>query len=180
MKQKFHTEISLLDIQIQSLKDTIDAAVVKKGEDGYYEALVSAKETYDTAVAGFEYPTLRNYVSNYWELMDALEEEENQSAQKVVDLINAIGEVTLESEDAIQEVREAYEALSAEQKEKVTNYATLVKARETYEKMKEAYHAFITGKPAVKAEALSYHSVKISWEPYEDTKSYYVYRKTKG
>ena len=230
--------------QIQSLKDTIDAAVAKKGEDGYYEALVSAKETYDTAVAGFEDPTLRNYVSNYWELMDALEEEENQSAQKVVDLIDAIGEVTLESEGAIQEAREAYEALSAEQKEKVTNYEkltaaekaleelkdaqakeeiqevmdkidaigevtldsekaiaeaekayealsekdqklvtnyeTLVKARETYEQMKEAYQAFITGKPAVKAEALSYHSVKISWEPYEDTKSYYVYRKTKG
>ena len=166
--------------QIQSLKDTIDAAVAKKGEDGYYEALVSAKETYDTAVAGFEDPTLRNYVSNYWELMDALEEEENQSAQKVVDLIDAIGEVTLDSEKAIAEAEKAYEALSEKDQKLVTNYETLVKARETYEQMKEAYQAFITGKPAVKAEALSYHSVKISWEPYEDTKSYYVYRKTKG
>ena len=88
--------------------------------------------------------------------------------------------MTLDSEKAIAEAEKAYEALSEKDQKLVTNYETLVKARETYEQMKEAYQAFITGKPAVKAEALSYHSVKISWEPYEDTKSYYVYRKTKG
>lgn len=171
--------------QIQSLKDTIDAAVAKKGEDGYYEALVSAKETYDTAVAGFEDPTLRNYVSNYWELMDALEEEENQSAQKVVDLIDAIGEVTLESEKAIQEAREAYDALSEDQKKEVTNYEKLAEAEKNLEALKQeeqrkAYEAFISGKPEVKTEAVSYDSIRITWEPYANAKSYYVYRKVKG
>lgn len=173
--------------QIQSLKDTIDKAVAKKGEDGYYEALLSAKETYDTAVAGFEDGTMCNYISNYWELMDALEaaEEEqegqtNEAVKKVTDLIDAIGEVTLDSEAAIQAAWDAYQALTLQQQELVENYQTLADARETYEELVNSYEAFTTGVPQVKAEALAYNTVKVTWEPYENSKSYYVYRKTAG
>ena len=62
--------------QIQFVKDTIDAALAKEGEDDYYEALAAAKQTYEDAVAGFEDPTLRSYITNYWELMDAIPDEE--------------------------------------------------------------------------------------------------------
>lgn len=48
----------------------------------------------------------------------------------VMDMIDAIGEVTLDSEQAITAVRNAYDALSDGQKESVTNYADLQKAEE--------------------------------------------------
>ena len=230
--------------QIQALKDTIDKAVAKKGQEGYYEALCSAKETYDREVAGFEDPTLRNYISNYWELMDALEAEESQGVKQVINLIDGIGTVTLKSEAAIQAAREAYDALDETQQGQVTNYETLVQAeqtlrelkeeqssqeiqqvtklidgigavtlesesaivqaeqayqnlseaqqklvanyetlvaaRETYDSLKDAYDAFCGGKPEVKAQSTAYNSIRVTWEPYENAKSYYVYRKTAG
>ncbi|MCQ2554195.1 MAG: cadherin-like beta sandwich domain-containing protein [Clostridia bacterium] len=49
----------------------------------------------------------------------------------VENLIKKIGEVTLESEQAIEDARKAYEALSDESKAKVSNYETLLQAEET-------------------------------------------------
>ncbi len=54
-------------------------------------------------------------------------------AREVIRLINAIGTVTRESGDAIEAAEEAYAALTAEQKEEVSNYQTLTAARETYD-----------------------------------------------
>ena len=51
--------------------------------------------------------------------------------QEVEDLIEAIGEVTLESEEAINAAREAYDALTEEQKALVSNYDILVEAEKT-------------------------------------------------
>lgn len=113
--------------QIQSVKDTIDAALEKEGGDDYYEALAAAKQTYDDAVAGFEDPTLRSYITNYWELMDAIPDEEDRAAE-VIQKIDAIGTVTLESEAAIKEAREAYDALTEEEQALVTNSQTLADA----------------------------------------------------
>lgn len=51
----------------------------------------------------------------------------------VIALIDDIGEITLESESAIIEAEDAYNALNDKQKSKVTNYDTLVMARNEYE-----------------------------------------------
>lgn len=51
-----------------------------------------------------------------------------RTPEEVVKLIDGIGEVTLEKQDAINEARQAYELLSASEKEKVTNYQTLLEA----------------------------------------------------
>lgn len=51
--------------------------------------------------------------------------------ESAMGLITAIGEVTLDSEDAIKLARAAYNKLTAEQKEKVTNYAALTNAEST-------------------------------------------------
>lgn len=48
-------------------------------------------------------------------------------------LINSIGEVTLESESAIQMAEEAYANLPEEEKSDVDNYSTLIEARITYD-----------------------------------------------
>ena len=56
----------------------------------------------------------------------AKQEALKTKAQPVIDAIAAIGEVTLDSEEAITAARSAYEALEAEVKEKVTNLSDLV------------------------------------------------------
>lgn len=168
--------------QIQSVKDTIDAALAKKGQDGYYEALAAAKQTYDEAVAGFEDATLRNYITNYWELVDALADQDDRSAE-VTAQIDAIGTVTLQSEAAVRAAREAYDKLTDSEKERVTNYQVLEdaeKALADLQKAEQEKAAFASGKPSVKTQSAGYNSVKISWNAYENTDSYLVYRKTKG
>ena len=54
------------------------------------------------------------------------------TAQTVTEKINAIGEVTLESEEKITEARTAYDALTEEAKALVNNYQTLLNAEIQY------------------------------------------------
>ncbi len=51
---------------------------------------------------------------------------------KTIETINSLGTITLDSEDAILEAERLYEQLDASQKNKVTNYQTLIDARNTY------------------------------------------------
>ena len=62
--------------------------------------------------------------------------EDSEPAQIVMELIDEIGEVELtdECERKILDAEEAYEMLTAAQQKKVTNYKTLLKARQTYDK----------------------------------------------
>lgn len=60
------------------------------------------------------------------------------SADAVIAAIDAIGAVTLDSEDAIANARNAYEALSEDQKALVTNYGTLVEAEEALSQLKNS------------------------------------------
>lgn len=62
----------------------------------------------------------------------------DEEAQAVVDSINAIGEVTLDSEPAIQQARKAYNALSEEQRTFVDNYAILEEAATSYDELVKA------------------------------------------
>ena len=68
----------------------------------------------------------------------------------VMDLINQIGQVTLDSGDAIEAAREAYEALSPEDQAKVENYMDLLMAEHDYAILKAEYATLL----AVKANAL--------------------------
>ena len=62
-------------------------------------------------------------------------ETNRNEAQKVIDLIDAIGEVTLSSGPAITRAENAYNALTADQKILVTNYSKLTAARSKYEQL---------------------------------------------
>lgn len=59
------------------------------------------------------------------------------AAKTVAGLIDAISTVTLDSKTAIEAARAAYDALTAEQKALVTNYATLTAAEERLEVLKD-------------------------------------------
>ena len=61
---------------------------------------------------------------------------QKQDAETVMGLINGIGEVTLDSESAITNARNLYEALSDQAKTYVTNYDTLVAAEQTLAQLK--------------------------------------------
>ena len=64
------------------------------------------------------------------------QEEKDQAAAKVVDdLIEAIGEVTLESKEKIQTAKTAYDALTDAQKAYITKLAVLEAAIATYEEL---------------------------------------------
>lgn len=63
-------------------------------------------------------------------------EDPQEAANEVMGMINAIGEVTLDSETAIQAARSAYDALSDEAKALVTNLQTLVDAEAELENLK--------------------------------------------
>ena len=63
-------------------------------------------------------------------------EADKEEARKVINLIEAIGEVTEDSEADIQAAREAYDALTDAQKAYVTNYETLRAAEETLRLLK--------------------------------------------
>ncbi|MBO5425581.1 MAG: terpene cyclase/mutase family protein [Lachnospiraceae bacterium] len=62
---------------------------------------------------------------------------DEEAAEAVISKIQSIGTVTLESETAIIEAREAYDALTDAQKELVTNYSTLTTAEATLAQLKE-------------------------------------------
>ena len=71
----------------------------------------------------------------------AKQEALKAKAQPVVDAIAAIGEVTLDGEEAITAARSAYEALEADVKEKVTNLSDLVIAEKDLAALKAAKKA---------------------------------------
>lgn len=60
------------------------------------------------------------------------DDEDKTKSQKVINLINSIGEVTLDGKEVIAVAREAYNSLTTEQKAFVTNYDVLVSAEDKY------------------------------------------------
>ena len=73
----------------------------------------------------------------------AFEKEVPAEVKNVIDLIKAIGEVayTDECKQKIDAAREAYDALTDEQKELVSNYDTLIAAEAAYAELKADYTA---------------------------------------
>ena len=61
----------------------------------------------------------------------------SKAAKEVETLISNIGEVSLESEDAILQAEEYYETLTDSQKDQVETYKTLVDARKQYDALVE-------------------------------------------
>lgn len=73
------------------------------------------------------YDDLLALIEAYEEYMDVY------GVEITIDLIDAIGEVTLESKNAIEKAEAAYNDLTEEQKSRVTNYQTLLDAREEFD-----------------------------------------------
>ena len=116
----------------KAAEDLIDAIGEVTLESG--DAIKAAREAYDALT-----DTQKELVKNY-EKLPAAEEAytalvDAAAAKAVDDLIDAIGEVTVDSGDAITAAREAYDALTDAQKELVENYEKLLAAEELYKEL---------------------------------------------
>lgn len=122
-------------VKIASVEQTIDAI----GEVTYTTAskmkIDLARSAYNNLAAELQ-PQVSNYAvleaaeARYAELK--AEAENTAAAAPVISLINAIGEVTLNSKSAIEAAEKAYAQLTKEQQAYVTNYNVLVLARQAY------------------------------------------------
>ena len=97
------------------------------GSDKDNNQMSSEQGTY-ALVAYDRFKTGKNSLYN---MTDAVKRED-ADAQEVIDMINQIGYVDESSYNAIAEARNAYNKLSAADKEKVTNYNTLTAAETSY------------------------------------------------
>ena len=132
----------------KAAEDLIDAIGEVTLESG--DAIKAARAAYDALT-----DTQKELVKNYEELTAAEEAYTNlvdaAAAKAVDDLIDAIGEVTADSGDAIKAARAAYDALTDTQKELVKNYEKLLAAEELYEEL-TASAAAIAQKAAEEAK----------------------------
>ena len=88
------------------------------------ETIKAARDAYDALT-----DAQKELVGNYQTLLDAEAKlADLQAADAVEKLIDAIGTVTLDSEETIKAARDAYDALTDAQKELVGNYQTLLDA----------------------------------------------------
>ena len=126
-------ELTKAMAEVNSDKDTLMAVPeVKAAYDKAVElisAMVTPQDEINTAAA-----ELKKAVEN---AQGGGENEDQKAADAVIEKIDAIGEVTLESEAAIKEARTAYDKLTEAQKKLVTNYGKLTEAEKKLAELKE-------------------------------------------
>lgn len=96
------------------------------------DAIAAARAAYDAEDAD-----VQALVSNYDVLTAAEQSYAAAKAQVIIDQIDALGKITLESRKAIVDARNAYNALNENEKALVTNYNVLTTAVDTYNDARE-------------------------------------------
>ncbi len=135
--------------------------------DGYEGGEYNQMATEQGFYALVAYDRMLNGKNSLYDMTDVFDWEENKkaedqaAAEKVDELIDEIGEVTVDSKDAIETAEEAYGKLTDDQKALVTKKAVLEKARAEYDKLteKKEYKIVDGAKQEVKAgEAATFRS----------------------
>ena len=135
---------AMLTIHVLKAPDDPAVAAVKELIDAIGEVTLESGDAIDAARAAYdELPEAKKALVDNYEKLTAAEEAytalvDAAAAKAVDDLIDAIGEVTLESGDAIKAARAAYDALTDTQKELVKNYEELTAAEEAYANLVDA------------------------------------------
>ena len=135
---------AMLTIHVLKAPDDPAVVAVKELIDAIGEVTLDSGDAIDAARAAYdELPEAKKALVDNYEKLTAAEEAytalvDAAAAKAVDDLIDAIGEVTLESGDAIKAARAAYDALTDTQKELVKNYEELTAAEEAYTNLVDA------------------------------------------
>ena len=131
---------TLLDAEAK-LADLKAADAVEKLIDAIGTVTLDSEEAIKAARGAYDALTeeQKAQVGNYQTLLDAEAKlADLKAADAVEKLIDAIGTVTLDSEEAIKAARGAYDALTEEQKAQVGNYQTLLDAEAKLADLKAA------------------------------------------
>lgn len=132
---------AMLTIHVLKAPDDPAVVAVKELIDAIGEVTLDSGDAIDAARAAYdELPEAKKALVDNYEKLTAAEEAytalvDAAAAKAVDDLIDAIGEVTADSGDAIKAARAAYDALTDTQKELVKNYEKLLAAEELYEEL---------------------------------------------
>ena len=135
---------AMLTIHVLKAPDDPAVVAVKELIDAIGEVTLDSGDAIDAARAAYDkLPEAKKVLVDNYEKLTAAEEAytalvDAAAAKAVDDLIDAIGEVTLESGDAIKAARAAYDALTDTQKELVKNYEKLTAAEEAYTALVDA------------------------------------------
>ena len=100
-----------------------------KGTEGYHD---SCEETWETGE-----PCMVSSPTSATVVVAAAENPDEEIAEEVIAYIDSIGDVTLEKENLIIDVRATYDALTEVQKLLINNLSILEQAEEQLEKIKE-------------------------------------------
>ncbi len=124
-------EIAVVEARIAAIGEvSLNSAEAIKAARTAYDALTADQKAYVSKL-----PILTDAEAKYAELKAAADKA---AADAVTAKIEAIGTVTLGSEEAIKAARADYEALTAEQKALVTNLSTLTDAEAKLAELKAA------------------------------------------
>ena len=135
---------AMLTIHVLKAPDDPAVAAVKELIDAIGEVTLDSGDAIDAARTAYDkLPEAKKVLVDNYEKLTAAEEAytalvDAAAAKAVDDLIDAIGEVTLESGDAIKAARAAYDALTDTQTELVKNYEKLTAAEEAYTALVDA------------------------------------------
>lgn len=119
------------------------------GSKYYYYDSTSYQPTLEIEIDGERNSTMDMNVS-YHDLVEqtinsSIEEiASQQEVNKVIALINSLGEITLETKDKINEAKIAYDNLTYNQQKLITNKETLSEAITSYNTLVEEYNKTIT------------------------------------
>lgn len=119
------------ELSYQNVIDQInEIGTVTKDSEG---KVLAAREAYN-ALSSTDQAKVNNY-SKLTAAEEVLDELLNGSVNDVMELISSIGKVSLNSKKKINEARTAYDRLTAEEKQRVTNYKDLTTAEKTYKNL---------------------------------------------
>ncbi|MBR7142849.1 MAG: hypothetical protein IKD06_04860 [Clostridia bacterium] len=127
-------EQSYIDVRVADIEKAVDAIgeVTLAREAEVKAAIANAQAVYDS------YPEeIRALVDNYEKVAQASATLSDLKVKNVIALINAIGTVKLESEEAITAARTAYNKLTSAERKNVTNYDTYTAANTKLNELKK-------------------------------------------
>ena len=138
--QKFVQKLDVLETA-ETDYAKLKAAEIDKQIDAIGEVTLEKAEMIDSALEQYQALTEKeqSFVAKKSDLDKAVEQYGTLKIQKTIDLINAIGTVTKDSGDAITAARTAYDALSEEDVEKVSNVDVLTAAETKLKQAKKEY-----------------------------------------
>lgn len=170
LRNAYDAAVAEMEANIAHVVELIDAIgeVTIESKD----AIVAAENAYK-ALSAEEKAAMQESADKLTAYRDAYDTAVMEAnAAKVVDLIDAIGKVTLDSKTAIETAKEQYNTLSSKEKQLVSNYNTLKEAESQYNALVKAQKEATIQKYSSKFEIKEDKVDQLKWYLHEDMPEY--------